>query len=196
VKTRTYVALLTVAVLAGLLAGPASPAWAADPPASFLPDEDGAVFSTGSRLSDRFDGVDHLAHLSLVTSSGAVRAVWYWCPQEADDLNGDDGYIDQVELGACTEIGQDVEPKVPGGGATSDEAYEFFWNIPGELDLATRDILALHCEGDPNVTIVDPVGANCAQTLEQNIILDDVPGAGTIGRRPARSIRSALVLWD
>jgi hypothetical protein len=177
VKSRTYFGLLTVAVFAGLLVGPASPAWAADPPASFLPDEDGAAFAVGNRLSDRFDGVDTLAHLSLVTSPGANRAVWYWCPQKADGRNGLAGFIDQVELDECTEIGEDVEPKVPSGGATSDEAYELFWNIPAALDLTTRDILALHCEGDLDVTIVEP-GGNCAQTLEENVVLDDAPGGG------------------
>jgi hypothetical protein len=186
VKRRALLALWATVLLSGLITVAGTPAWAADPPASFLPDENGASGRVGNRLSDRFDGVDGAAHLTLTTTTSAHRAVWYWCPQKTDGLNGQAGVIDQVELGECGLIGRDLEPNVPPGGATSDEAYEFFWDIPAALDTTTRDILALHCQGDPNMTIVDPAG-NCAQTLEENVVLDHVAG-GALDRTTSGGI--------
>jgi hypothetical protein len=165
---------LTIAVLGSLLL-PAPPASAADPPASFLPDEDGVGILDGNRLSDRFDGVDSRAHLTMVAAPSSLRAEWFVCPQKVDDLNGMAGFIDQVELAECTKIGQDDEPKAPAGAPASDEAYELFWDIPAAQDSRTRDILVLECVGD--VTIVG-LGGTCAQTLEENIVLDDAQAGG------------------
>jgi hypothetical protein len=65
-KTKVLATLVTVFLVGGLLVATAGPALADDPPASFLPDGDGAAGADGDVLSDRFDGVDTLAHLTVV----------------------------------------------------------------------------------------------------------------------------------
>src|SRR5918999_1954865 len=105
--------LLTLGMVCGVVVGGAPPASAADPPESFFPDGDGAAGFAGNVLSDRFDGVDSRAHLTLVATPEATRAAWYRCPQKADDDNGFPGTIDQEELGLCTKIGEDTVPVVP-----------------------------------------------------------------------------------
>jgi hypothetical protein len=137
---------------------------------------------TATSLSDRFDGVDSRAHLTLVATPETTRAAWYRCPRNADEDNGPAGAIDQEELGLCIKIGEDTEPTVAEAAAPVDnEAYEVFWDIPHEIDLVELDILALECVGD--LTFVFGPGQTCRQTLEQDITVDDagIPSRTTSG---------------
>jgi hypothetical protein len=72
--------LLTLGVVCGVVVGGVPPSSAANSPTSFLPDGDSATGSRGDVLSDRFDGVDSRAHLTLVATPKATRAAWYRCP--------------------------------------------------------------------------------------------------------------------
>jgi hypothetical protein len=175
------VACMTVGV--GLIA---TPAFAEDPPAAFLPD-DTAPSGEANQLSDRFDGHDQLAHLTGVATTAADRMDFYVCPVGAD---AGSGTIEQAELPQCTLIGSDTTANTPAQSTfvlNIDEAYEFFWDIPTALDTLSRDILMLACTGTG--TVVSGAGQNCSQSLEEAIFLDDAAG-GTAGQTSSGEIVS------
>jgi hypothetical protein len=148
-------------------------------PRKLLPDGDGAGGADGNILSDRFDGVEALAHLTVVAPNRYDARHVVACPVAVTSP------IDDAELATCNvTIGADTDGKVPTTATLSDpadEAYEVFWDIPNPLDQEFRDILALACVGDAT-TLTGPA-ANCRQTLEQGlglaflgIQLDDAQG--------------------
>lgn len=162
--------LLVVALVGGLLAAGITPAWAENPPASFLPDDDGAGGASGSVLSDRFDGVDNEAHLTAVTQSGIERVEWYHCPGSS----GDDNTITQAELGACTQMGVDSTPNQPVPGTTfvaADLAWDITFNFTTALDNQVLTVAVIGCVGAG--TDVEGTGQNCQQSVEDDITFDD-----------------------
>jgi hypothetical protein len=186
--------LLTLALVGGVLAFAATPAFAANPPASFMPDADVASGDVGTNtswsdvLSDRFDGVDQLAHLTAVATLNIERMEWYACPVGAD---GGDNVINQTEFAQCNiSIGSDttgVSPTASTAFNPADKAFDVFWDIPTGLDTQVRDILAVACVGAG--TTLSGAGQNCQQTLEDNITLDDAAG-GTTGQTSTAEIKS------
>lgn len=167
-------------MLSGLLVVGAAPAQAAPPTNSknFLPDKTTVTSSVGDRLSDRFDGVDSTAHLTVVATPDTTRVKWFDCPSST--VGGADTTVTQADLAGCTvDIGEDTTPTTPTGNppANVDEAYEFNWDIPGTEDGAVRDIVSLACNGaaDDVEDDVSPAGdeRTCVVDAEDNVILDD-----------------------
>ena len=192
--TRLSSILLTLALVGGVLAFAATPAFAANPPASFMPDSGSPVADVGTDttwsdvLSDRFDGVDQLAHLTAVATLNIERMEWYACPTGAD---GGDSVINQTEFAQCNiSIGSDttgVSPTASTAFNPADKAFDVFWDVPTALDTQVRDILAVACVGAG--TTLSGAGQNCQQTLEENITLDDAAG-GTTGQTSTGEIKS------
>jgi hypothetical protein len=172
--------LLLVCLISGLAAYAATPASAAPPfdTQNFLPD-DTHVFNTNYQvLSDKFDGTDQVANLTNVSTADTTRVRWYACPQGFVGANNQTfGGVagDQTRLGTCTIfIGEDADPRRPVGGnefAPTDEAYEFFWDIPGSLDGSVVDILALACVGTGET--VEGPNQNCRGDVENEVRLED-----------------------
>ena len=172
---------MAVALLGGLLAFGATPAHAAVPfdTQNFQPDDTYAYGSVEDQvLSDRFDGTDALAHLTNVSTTDTERVKWFTCPggtvtTAGNTFGGVSG--DQSRLGTCsTVIGEDTTARQPTGGnafAPTDEAYDINWDIPGALDGATVDILALACIGAGDD--VEGSDANCRGDIENDVRLED-----------------------
>ncbi|HVL63922.1 MAG TPA: calcium-binding protein [Actinomycetota bacterium] len=175
--------LLLVALISGLTAYAATPASAAPPfdTQNFLPD-DTNIDPTGTVLSDKFDGTDTRAHLTNVSTADTDFVNWYVCNSDFEGGGPTLGLETQDLAGNCELIGTDAEGRRPLGGnafAPTDEAYEFFWDIPGVLDLRTRDILALACTGAAGSTVVlEGPNQNCTFDLEEDVVLDDAQSGG------------------
>ncbi len=167
-RKKLLCTVAAVAMMTGLFVVGATPALAEDPPASFLPDEDGAGDAIGTVLSDRLDGVDSAAHLTVVTEQGIDRAEWFHCPTSVGDP------VTQTELGQCTQMGVDNTPNQPVPGTVfvpSDLAWDITFGVPQDLDNEVLDVLVLGCVG-AGTDIEDP-GSNCQQTLEEGVTFDD-----------------------
>ncbi|MEA2434207.1 MAG: hypothetical protein QOG54_1664 [Actinomycetota bacterium] len=154
---------------------------AENPPSSFFPDEDGLDVSVGTILSDRDNGVDSLAHLTVVASLETERVEWYVCPLAVNDP------VSQSQFASCSIIGVDFSPTLTGVEVTPsppDEAYEMFLDVPAELDHQQRDLLALACTGAG--TDIDGPDADCTQSNEAGVYFENSQsGAGaqtTTGR--------------
>ncbi|MBA2724651.1 MAG: hypothetical protein H0U53_01565, partial [Actinobacteria bacterium] len=177
-KKRFFSSLGVVALVASLLALAATPALAAPPfdTQNFLPD-DTNVNPNGNVLSDKFDGTDTAAHLTNVSTTDTDFVTFFVCPSGTTNGQGAQD-VTNGELANCVVIGTDSTPTQPSGGNPgfnpTDEAYEFFWNIPGELDLRTRDIVAAACTGTPGtVVLAGGVNPNCVYDAEEDVVLDD-----------------------
>jgi Ca2+-binding RTX toxin-like protein len=182
---KKYLSILaTVAMVVGLLAF-AVPAQAnhqsPDSVSLFMPQDD---YEAKDQLSDQFDGVDSLAHLTAVATTDATSVTFFVCPEgQTPFLDGSGGEDEIVRRNTgCTVAGTDNEGRQPTeldvhGNATSDEAYEAFWNIPQTLDGATRDIFAVACQGAEGTSDTeatdDDVPDNCTQDGEFGIFLED-----------------------
>lgn len=119
-------------------------------------------------ISDKNDGVNQRAHLTVVATSDTTIVQWYFCTA---------GYTGNVITNGtvapqCGFIGQDASPAGPGAptGVTADEAYGLQWDIPAVLDGRTKDIDSLACNGTP--TTSEP-GGNCLKRISSSIFLDD-----------------------
>jgi hypothetical protein len=119
-------------------------------------------------LSDKFDGVDKLAHLTAVASEKTTQVTWYACPLGTSVTT-------QAALRTCdVVIGTDATGVVPISGPLGpeiDEAYEILWDIPGQLDHQRRDIVALACIGTAQQ--VEGFNPNCRVDEEDSIFLED-----------------------
>jgi hypothetical protein len=121
-------------------------------------------------LSDKFDGVDSLAHLTAVASAETETVTWYACPL------GTPSAPTNSDLVKCTvTIGSDstgvIPPIGPAASSPADEAYDVTWDVPGSLDQQRRDIVALACIG-PGQNL-DGAEANCRADEEDSIFLED-----------------------
>lgn len=182
---RKRLAFLTaLAMVAGLFAF-AVPAQAThlqpDDVQQFMPLDNTSDFGNSKdQLSDQFDGVDDAAHLTVVATRDTDQVTWYVC------IGGEQPFEDagsnQVQRNvSCDEIGTDTEGRQPAGADEhaifADEAYEFFWNIPQNLDGTRRDIVALACIGAPGTADQEDPGNdvpdNCNQDVQANILLED-----------------------
>jgi len=173
---RLFSVVLATALVGGLLALAAAPAQAARPfnVQQFLPGDQAygpcaAGECLGDVLSDKFDGTDSLAHLTVVATPETDSVTWYACPTSVT------APVSNTELGQCTiTIGTDttgvIPPIGPGASSPADEAYDVNWDIPGSLDQQKRDILALACIGAGQELDTNP---NCRDSLEENIFLED-----------------------
>jgi len=184
--------LLLICLISGLAAYAATPASAAPPfdTQNFLPD-DTNVDPSGQVLSDKFDGTDALAHLTNVSTADTDFVTWYVCPS---GTTAGQGAVDvtQAELASCTVIGTDSEGRRPAGGnefAPTDEAYEFFWDIPGALDLRTRDIVAVACTGAPGTVVLAGANQNCVFDAEEDVVLEDAQ----TGNAPSQTSAAEMV---
>ena len=120
-------------------------------------------------LSDKFDGVDSLAHLTAVATPETTQVTWYACPLGT-------AVTTQAALSSCNVvIGTDttgvIPPIGPGASSPADEAYDVNWDIPGNLDQQRRDIAALACIGTAQQ--VEGGQANCRVDEEDSIFLED-----------------------
>lgn len=129
-------------------------------------------------LSDKFDGVDELAHITSVAGSGANLAIYVICPPTYPLIGAPPSQtIAQTAFppAGCVEIGRDTTPTpvTPGPGATftGDVAFEFHWDIPSTFDGVRRTFLGYHCTFGP-VTGAEP-GTKCIVEAEPNVLLDD-----------------------
>jgi hypothetical protein len=123
----------------------------------------------GDVLSDKFDGIDSLAHLTAVATPETTQVTWYACPLGT-------AVTTQGALSSCNiTIGSDttgvIPPIGPGASSPADEAYDVTWDIPGSLDQQRRDIAALACIGTGQ--IIEGGSANCRVDEEDNIFLED-----------------------
>jgi hypothetical protein len=135
----------------------------------FGPGCGGAPNCSPDALSDKFDGVDSLAHLTAVATPETTQVTWYACPLGT-------AVTTQAALSSCNVvIGTDstgvVPPIGPGASSPADEAYDVNWDIPGSLDQQRRDIAALACIGTAQQ--VEGGSANCRVDEENNIFLED-----------------------
>lgn len=136
---------------------------------SFIPGEPDTLI-----LSDKFDGVDQLAHITSVATQDATQAIYVIC-----GAGGPPPFPAPFPPPGCQEIGRDtvgVVP-VPGGfvGTSVDKAFQLFWDVPSTFDGIARDFISYHCVGEP--LAVEP-GGHCLAELEGNgvgprVILDD-----------------------
>jgi hypothetical protein len=175
--------LMTLGLVLGLLSF-AVPAQAnhnsPDSVSLFMPQDD---FGEKNQLSDQFDGVDSMAHLTAVATTDTTSVTFFVCPEgQTPFLDGSGGEDTIVRRNTgCTVAGTDNEGRQPTeldvhGNATSDEAYETFWNIPQTLDGATRDVFAVACqgaEGTSDTETDNDVPDNCTQDGEFGIFLED-----------------------
>lgn len=142
----------------------------------FMPNDD---YSDKDQLSDQFDGQDNLAHLTAVTSVDADNVTFFVCPTGQAPFN--DAGTSVSRNAGCDAVGTDTSGQSPGefdehGDATSDEAYEVFWNIPQDLDGETVDVFALACQGTEGTSDTDPNDGtpdNCIQDEESGVYLED-----------------------
>jgi len=176
---KLFSTLLTVALVGGLLALAATPAQAARPfnVQQFMPNDTqntgtcavAAPGCTPDSLSDKFDGIDSLAHLTAVATPETDSVTWYACPLVTTFP------VSNSELTNCNiTIGSDatgvIPPIGPSASSPADEAYDVTWDVPGSLDNQRRDILALACIGSGQELDTNP---NCRDSLEENIFLED-----------------------
>jgi hypothetical protein len=170
---KIYSLLLTVALVAGLLAVSAAPASAnhldGPPPASLLPDDDNVGGVNGHVLSDRNDGTDGTAHLTALAPPFVERVQWRKCPTTVT------APIDNADIAACSVIlGEDAEGKPLGAGtgfppASADEAYELNLDITATMESdSPADVITLGC----NATAGEAL-ANCVVVLDEDIRFDD-----------------------
>lgn len=172
---KLFSTLASVALLMGMLTLAAPVANAAVPfdTQNFLP-TDGTVDGDGQVLSDRFDGVDATAHLTNVSTADAERVKWFACSDVTPTETSQTVTQTELETQCTTTIGEDTTPRTPPGGspfAPIDEAYDVNWNIPGDLDGETVDILAIACIGAGDN--IEGAGRNCAYDVEQDVVLED-----------------------
>ncbi|HEY7874982.1 MAG TPA: hypothetical protein VIG64_07645, partial [Actinomycetota bacterium] len=176
---RIFSLLLGLCLVAGMLVAVAAPAQAQRPfgVQQFEPNDTNlspcAVPAppgcTADFLSDKFDGVDSLAHLTAVATPETTQVTWYACPL-GTTVNT------QAALSSCNvTIGTDstgvIPPIGPGASSPADEAYDVTWDIPGSLDQQRRDIAALACIGTAQQ--VEGGNANCRVDEENSIFLED-----------------------
>ena len=132
---------------------------------------------TPDALSDKFDGVDSLAHLTVVTSQDAERVLWYVCPLGMPNAPAD------ADLATCNvPIGTDTTGVSPPGDP-DEEAYDVNWNIDGSLDQQRRDIVALACIGTGEV-LNNPT-PNCRAAVEHSIFLEDAQTGAALNQTSA-----------
>ncbi|MFP5353472.1 MAG: hypothetical protein ACLGIB_13025, partial [Actinomycetota bacterium] len=142
----------------------------------FMPNGD---YDDKDQLSDQFDGKDNTAHLTAVTSSDADNVTFFVCPTGQVPFN--DAGTSVSRNPGCDAVGTDNTGQQPTdfdahGDATSDEAYEVFWNIPQDLDGETVDVFALACQGTTGTADSDPNDGtpdNCIQDEESGVYLED-----------------------
>lgn len=142
----------------------------------FMPNGD---YGDKNQLSDQFDGQDNLAHLTAVASVDTDNVTFFACP--AGQVPFNDAGTSVSRNAGCDVVGTDSAGQSPGefdehGEATSDEAYEVFWNIPADLDGETVDIFALACQGAEGTSDTDPNDGtpdNCIQDEELGVYLED-----------------------
>jgi len=162
------VVALTAAGVVGLTPFQAS-AVAPSAGANLHPDD---TYTAASRkaniLSDRFDGVDSLAHITSIASTDTQAVEYFVCPTAFSDP-GDP----TTGASGCQSIGVDttgVKPNVP---VANSQAFDILWDIPPALDTQTRDIVAWMCS-QANSRIL----ANCFSRDEDNTQLDDSSTGG------------------
>ena len=183
---RKWSLLLVVCLVAGVLVNVVPPA-AAQPQRPFAIQQfepNDTQFASGGNcvspppgtpqgciadyLSDKFDGVDKLAHLTAVATPETTQVTWYACPLGTTVTT-------QAALSSCNVIiGNDHVGAVPASsplGPQVDEAYDVTWDIPGQLDQQRRDIVALACIGTAQQ--VEGSTANCLVDEEDSIFLED-----------------------
>jgi len=169
---------LTVVMGFGLAAATHAAAFAPSGVMNFNPNWSSTLTDDGNEpsslvLSDKFDGIDQFAHLTLVAGTNAVSAIWYVCPPGTYGPSGGPGVSVPATFppsASCTPIGTDTQgttPVAPGVGV--DTAFELFYDIPATQDGSGRDIVAFACD-----TIVQT--GHCTGQAETGVILDD---AGT-----------------
>ena len=196
-------ALLSVGLIAGLLAVNQVPASAQTTPSAlqqYLPNDNvwaaagGGANPDPSVLSDRQDGTDQAAHLTVVASNDTDRVIWYVCP--VNTVGGGAsatpaGAPTTTQLGSCERIGEDAEPRTPAAQRTVnspdpiDEAYDFNWDIlPGQE--GTRDIVALACIGTGER--IEGSNQNCIVNNQEDIDVDDSSNDDTASMTTAGEI--------
>ncbi|HEY7876308.1 MAG TPA: hypothetical protein VIG64_14430, partial [Actinomycetota bacterium] len=174
--------LLGMCLVAGMLVTVAAPASAQRPfgVQQFMPQDQFVHGNCGGgpppppncepdSLSDKFDGLDSLAHLTVVATPETTQVTWYACPLGTVVTT-------QAALSSCSvTIGTDttgVAPPIgPGASSPADEAYDVTWDIPGSLDHQRRDIAALACINTAQQ--VEGANANCRVDEENDIFLED-----------------------
>ena len=196
---RTTSLVLGLCLVAGMLVAGTPPAHAARPfnVQQFMPNDtqNSTAFGTAPNatpdaLSDKFDGVDALAHLTVVTSQDAESVTWYACPL------GTPSAPTNADIAACNvTIGMDSSgPMVLGD--PDERSWDINWDIPGSLDQQRRDIVALACtQGGQNLDNPNP---NCRAAEENSIFLEDAQtgaaqnqtSAGEFG--PYRTLQACL----
>jgi uncharacterized repeat protein (TIGR01451 family) len=136
---------------------------------STLTHAEGGVFDEPSIivLSDKWDGVDQFAHLTVVATQDSVQALWYVCPPETYGAAGTSAAAAFPPPASCAQIGTDTQGTVPAApGADVDTAYELLWDVPATMDSVARDIASFACDS--------VIGAgHCTGQAETGVILDD-----------------------
>ena len=131
---------------------------------NYMPNDN---FTDKDQLSDSFDGVDRLAHLTAVTDPDADRVFWFVCT--GGQPIGSTG---------CTLIGTDSA-----GIARGDtEAYDLLWDIPASLNGGNFDVVSRACIGEPTGGQTATTPTNCRDARESSIRMDD--SATTSATRP------------
>jgi len=124
---------------------------------------------TPGELSDRFDGVDSLAHLTVVAAPETDNVSWYLCPTGMPDSPTN------ANLASCPVVlGMDSTGVFPSPSSVAgrvDEAFDIWWDVPGAVDEIRRDVVALACIGPAQK--LDAPNANCLASVEHNIFMDD-----------------------
>jgi len=162
------VVALTAAGVVGLTPFQAS----AVPPSAGVNLHPDDTYTAASRmadvLSDRFDGVDSLAHVTSIASTDTQAVEYFVCPTTfvagGDPTTGASG---------CQSFGVDttgVKPNVP---VANSVAFDVNWDIPPSLDNQVRDIVDWNCS-----QAASRIAANCFSTDEDDITLDDSSTGG------------------
>ncbi|MGI8774688.1 MAG: calcium-binding protein [Actinomycetota bacterium] len=172
---KRFCTLLGLAMVASLLAIAAPSAQAAPPFAAqnFNPQDSllGADGIDRLVLSDKFDGVDSLAHLTGVATTDTTSATWVVCPDPSGFPMPDvvPPLDNPIPPPTCQVIGTDTQGEpVPGFGG--DLGFEFFWDIPSTFDQITRSVGVYYCKG--TATGNEP-GGNCLLEVEPNVFIDN-----------------------
>lgn len=142
-----------------------------------MPNDD---FGDKDQLSDAFDGVDSLAHLTAVGDPRSDRASFYACSTTPNSTSPAVGTSNCVAIGTDSTGTQPVGPS--GSNETFDagsyKAYETFWDIPSGLDRQDVNIVTRVCAGEPSTTTANGIPTNCRDSVQSNITLDDSSSAG------------------
>jgi len=170
-----------LALVGGMIVAAAAPALAQpDDVQLFMPE---GSLNDKDQLSDMYDGVDELAHLTAVAGEDTVTVLFFFCEPgtAAETFDNDD----------CVQVGEDDDGALdPRAGSDTDDddqeelAFEAFYDIgsDGEFEDEEVDVVAVACETDATQEDVDDsdfFDDECVEDREAGIFVDDSDNSDT-----------------